>query len=110
MATKDKSNCQSRRPPAITLEEREDELVNLALDQAEERIRSGKASDSLLIQFIRHSSAKAQLEKQKLEADVELAKAKAESIRQSERVEELYTAAIDAMKRYSGQSEDDDYA
>lgn len=109
MASKDTNNCQTRRPPAITLEDREDELINLALDQAEERIRSGKASDSLLIQFIRHSSAKAQLEKQKLEADVELAKAKAESIRQSERAEETYLKAIEALKRYSGQGEDEDY-
>lgn len=106
---RENSRGQTRRPPAITLEDREDELINLALGQAEERIRSGKASDSLLIQFIRQSSIKAQLEKQKLEADVELAKAKAESIRQSERVEELYIEAIEAMKRYSGQSEDDDY-
>ena len=102
-------DCQTRRSPAITLEDREDELINLALEQAEDRIRSGKASDSLLIQFIRQSTVKAQLEKQKLEADVELAKAKAESIRQSERVEELYLAAIESMKRYSGNGEDDEY-
>lgn len=104
---RDSSHRQTRRPPAITLEDREDELINLALEQAEERIRSGKASDSLLIQFIRQSSIKAQLEKEKLEADVELAKAKAESIRQSDRIEELYIEAIEAMKKYSGQSEDD---
>lgn len=100
---------RTKRPPAITIEDREDELINLALDQAEERIRSGKASDSLLIQFIRHSSTKAQLEKEKLEADVELAKAKAEAIRQEERIEETYLKAIEALKRYSGQGEDTDY-
>ena len=44
-----------------------------------------------------------------LEADVELAKAKAESIRQSERAEETYLKAIEALKRYSGQGEDEDY-
>lgn len=109
MAKDRTSTSRTKRPPAITLEDREGELINLALEAAEDRIRSGKASDSLLIQFIRHSSTKAQLEKEKLEADVELAKAKAEAIRQEERIEELYMSAIDAMKRYSGQSEEDDY-
>ena len=44
-----------------------------------------------------------QLEKDKLEADVLLAKAKADSIAQAQRQEELYAEAIDAMKRYTGQ-------
>lgn len=109
MAKDRATTSQTKRPPAITLEDREDELINLSLAEAERRIREGKASDSLLIQFIRHSSTKAQLEKQKLEADVELAKAKAESIRQAERIEETYLKAIEALKRYSGQGEDEDY-
>ena len=40
MATrkKDESNAAKRRPPAITLEARENELIAKAVDEAEKRI------------------------------------------------------------------------
>ena len=101
--------AKRERPPAITLEARENELISLAVNEAEKRIANGTASDSLIIHYLRQSTVKSQLEKEKLEADVELQKAKAESIRQAERIEELYSQAIDAMRVYSGNGSEDDY-
>ena len=106
---KQNENAKRKRPPAITLEARENELINLAVDEAEKRIASGKASDSLIIHYLRQSTVRSQLEREKLQADVELQKAKAESIRQAERIEELYSNAIDAMRVYSGNGSEDDY-
>lgn len=110
---KESSDAAKRRPPAITLEAREDQLIAKAVDEAERRIENGTASDSLLIHWLRQGTVKMQLEKDKLEADVQLAKAKADSIAQAKRQEELYAAAITAMKRYTGQMDnyevDDDY-
>lgn len=110
MAIKEKTkNVANRRPPAITLEDRENELIAKAVNEAERRIEQGKASDSLLIHYLRQGTVKMQLEKQKLEADVELAKAKSESIAQSKRIEDLYSEAIKAMRMYSGQIDEDMY-
>ena len=82
MATKKKedSNAAKRRPPAITLEARENELISKAVDEAEKRIMNGTASDSLLIHWLRQGTVRMQLEKSKLEADIKLAEAKADSI------------------------------
>jgi hypothetical protein len=108
MATKkkDNSNAARRRPPAITLEARENELIAKAVDEAEKRIENGTASDSLLIHWLRQGTVRMQLEKSKLEADVKLAEAKAESIAASKRQEELAAKAIKAMKTYTGQLDD----
>ena len=112
-AKKKNSSAAKRRPPAITLEARENELIAKAVDEAERRIEDGTASDSLLIHWLRQGTVKMQLEKDKLEADVLLAKAKADSIAQAKRQEELYAEAITAMKRYTGQidnyGDEDDY-
>lgn len=110
MATrkKDESNAAKRRPPAITLEARENELIAKAVDEAEKRIENGTASDSLLIHWLRQGTVRMQLEKSKLEADVKLAEAKAESIAASQRQEELAAEAIRAMKLYTGQVDYDD--
>lgn len=50
----------------------------------------------------------AKLEKEKLEKENALLRAKTESIESQKRVEELYSNALAAMKRYSGYSNDDD--
>lgn len=107
MATKKKedSNAAKRRPPAITLEARENQLIAKAVDEAEKRIENGTASDSLLIHWLRQGTVRMQLEKEKLEADVKLATAKADSIAAAQRQEELAAAAIQAMKLYTGQTD-----
>lgn len=50
----------------------------------------------------------AKLEKEKLEKENALLRAKTESIESQKRVEELYSNALAAMKRYSGYSNDED--
>jgi hypothetical protein len=84
-------------------------MISLADEEAERRIRSGKASDSLLLHYLKLGTTKNELEKAKLEADKALAEAKVESIRQSKQTEELYAEAIKAMTIYTGHGEEDDY-
>lgn len=104
-------NNAIKGPPAITLKDREDELIDKATREAERRIESGKASDSLLIHYLKLGTTKNQLEKEKLEAEVKLAESKTEALEQGKRIEELYTDAIKAMRTYTGQgySEEDVY-
>lgn len=95
--------------PAVTIEARENQMISLADEEAERRIRSGKASDSLLIHYLKLGSTRNQLEKARLENETELAKAKVESLRQAEKTDELYANAIKAMTIYTGNGEEEDY-
>lgn len=95
------SNRQSR--PALTPENREKQLVSLAIDLAEEQLRDKTASSQVISHFLKLGSTRDQLERQKLEAENELLRAKAENLQSQKKVEELYEEALQAMKTYSGQ-------
>lgn len=97
-----------RRSRARTPEERENYLINLALDRVEERMLNGTASSQEYVQFIRMASAKSRNDAKKTELELELVKAKTENLRMQQYSESRYTEALSAFKRYSGQSEDDD--
>lgn len=94
----------NRRPPATTPEERENQLVALAFDLTEKRMKDGSASAQEVTHFLKLGSSREQLEQARIAAEVELAKAKMENMASAARVEELYGEAINAMRRYSGQA------
>lgn len=52
--------------------------------------------------------AKKSLEREKLERENELLKAKTENLKAQQRNEEMFKQAIDAMRMYSGASEEPD--
>lgn len=95
-------------PPAITPEDREDQLISLAVDLAEKKLRDGTASNALINYWLMRGSTRERLEKEKLEKENELLKAKTESIKSAKRIDEMYAAAIRAMKLYQGPSDEDD--
>lgn len=99
-----------RGRPASTPQNRENQLIDLAMGLVEERIRQGKASDSLLVQICRMGSSRERLEKEHLRVRTELDKAKTHSIEASDRMESMYQEAMQAMRTYSGlleESEDE---
>lgn len=100
----------SRRPKrrAQTPEERENQLISLALDRVEERMLNGTASGQEYVQFIRMASSKARAENEKLKLELDLVRAKTDNLRLQQRNEELYSNALAAFKRYSGANDDDD--
>lgn len=91
-----------RGRPAINPQNRENQLIDLAMGLVEERIRNGKASDSLLVQICRMGSSRERLEKEHLKIRTELDKAKTHSIEASDRMEAVYKEAMEAMRTYSG--------
>lgn len=93
---------RERRRPALTPEARENQLVSLAVDLAEQQLRDGTASSQVITHYLKLGSTKASLEKEKLERENELLRAKTENLESAKRVEELYKEALDAMKIYSG--------
>lgn len=94
---------KTRGKPATTPEGREDQLVSLAHDLAEEQIRNGNASSQVITHFLKLGSTRERLEQQRLEHENELTRVKIEAIESQKRVEELYLEALQAMRSYAGQ-------
>jgi hypothetical protein len=95
-----------KRPPATSPKGREDQLIAMAFDAAEDQIRAGKATSQLLTHFLKLGSTREELERQKLQQENELLKAKVESLASEGRIEQLYKDAIVAMRIYSGGPEE----
>lgn len=88
--------------PALTPEAREGQLISLATDLAEKQLREGTASSQVISHYLKLGSTKERIEKEILERQKELITAKTEALKSAKRIEELYTDAISAMRRYSG--------
>lgn len=93
--------------PALTQEARENELIALAYDRAEEQLRAGTASSQVITHFLRMGTEREAREREKLNAEVEVLHAKRKAYESSERIEQLYTEAIKAMRSYGGHEEDE---
>ena len=91
-----------RMRPALTPEARENQMISLAVDLAEKQLMEGTASAQVITHYLKLGATTARLEKEKLERENELLKAKTKALESAERVEELYTNAINAMRNYSG--------
>ncbi len=96
------------RRPATSPEAREQELASYAYDLAEEQILNGTASSQVVTHFLKAGSRREELERVKIEHEIELAKVKAEQLEGQKRVEELYVNALEAMRGYSGRKGEDE--
>lgn len=94
--------------PALTPESRELQLIALAVDLAEQQLRDGTASSQVISHFLKLGSSRAELEREKLASENELLRAKAESLQAQQRQDEMFKAAIEAMRRYQGAGGDSD--
>ena len=110
MATRNKQelNAVRKSPPATTPEARENQMIALAMDVVEKRLRNGTASSQETTHFLKLGSIKEKRELALLEQELQLKKAKTEAIQSAKRVEELYSKALDAMRSYSGREVDDE--
>lgn len=107
-----KNKKSKRIRPASTPEARENQLISLAVDLAEQQLIDGNASSQVITHYLKLGSTKEKIEQDILKEQKKLIEAKTENLQSGKRIEELYTKAIDAMKNYSGQNhdlEDDDY-
>lgn len=103
--SKNTSSSSDMRPmrPALSPEARENQLISLAVDLVEKRLREGTASSQETTHFLKLASSKARIEKEMLEKQKELIEAKTRSLDRNDRTEELYKNALDAMRSYTGQ-------
>ena len=98
-----KSRLKSR--PALSPEARENQMISLAVDCAEKQLMDGTASAQVITHYLKLGSTKEILEKQILEKQKDLMEAKTSAIKSQKRIEELYTEALDAMRKYNGQED-----
>ncbi len=102
MAKVSKQGTSGRGRPALSLEARENQMIALAVDLAEQQLRDGTASSQVITHYLKLGSTRERVEMQLLEQQKELNAAKTRALKSAERVEELYAQALDAMKKYGG--------
>ena len=96
-----------RQTPAITPEGREDQMIAYAINLAEEQLRNGTASSQVITHYLRLGSMKERQERQKLEEEIKLLKAKTEAIKSEQERNELYSQVIDAIRTYTPHAADE---
>lgn len=94
-----------------TPEGRENRLISMAMDLVEERMANGTATAQEIIHYLKLGSEKSRVEVEKLELEKKLVEAKTENIKAQKEMTTMFNEAISAMKRYSGniEEEEDDY-
>lgn len=103
--TKVSRKIKKRAPSGKTVEAREGQLISLAYDVAEKQLRSGNITSQTLTHFLKMGASTAVLEKEKLQHETNLLKAKAELLVSEKNKEAMFKEAISAFKKYSGQQE-----
>lgn len=90
------------RKKATTPAGREAQLIALAVDAVEKRLRDGTATSAEIIHYLKLASSNNDLERQKKEEEVKLLRAKTENLQSAQNLEELYKKAMQAMTEYQG--------
>lgn len=106
----DTKPVRRRRPPGTTPEARENQLVALAVDRAEQQLRDGSASAQVITHYLKLGSTREKLEQERLVKENALLDVKRETMGSQAETQKLYNEALDAFRSYSGnapQDEDD---
>lgn len=86
--------------PGKTVEEVEDEIVNAATLEAYRRLKNGTASSQIVAQYSKPGMKTERLKQEKLEAEIDLLKAKKKQIADQETGEKLLKEAYKAFRGY----------
>lgn len=92
-----------RHKAAATPEDREMYLIAKAERLAERQLDDGSASAQVITHYLKLGSTREQLEQRRLAGEVELQKAKIEALASTQRLEAMYTKAMQAFRGYQGQ-------
>lgn len=103
------TNVRPALRPATTPEARENQMIALAMDLVEQRLRDGTASSQETTHFLKAASQKSKLELERLKLENELTAAKTKALANAEEIKVLYEEALKAMRRYGGHGDEDEY-
>ena len=107
-ATDSSESLKTTRRP-LTPEARENQLIALATDLVEQRLRNGTASSQETTHFLKLGTQKARLEQEILVKQKELIEAKTENLKSAQKIEAMYADAMAAMRDYTGNGDSDEY-
>lgn|SRR5699024_11794954 len=91
--------------PSLDPKDRENQLINLAVNLAEKQLSDGTASPSIVAHYLRLASDRERLEREILSKQAELISSKAEAIQHQKDSADTAKAAIEAMKSYGPSAE-----
>lgn len=92
---------------AMSPEARENQMIALAMDAAEQQLRDGTASSQVITHFLKLASSTERLEKRIKEQQANMLEAKTSQLKSMANQEEMYTEAIKAMRTYQGYREEE---
>lgn len=92
----------STGPKATTPMAREQQLIAKAVDLAEKQLGDGTASAQVITHYLKLGSSREALEQERLQNENILLRAKKEAMDSQARIEEMYGAALNAMRTYAG--------
>lgn len=95
--------------PALSPEARENQLIYLATDLAEQQLRDGTASSQVITHYLKLGSMREKLERERLEEENKLLRAKTKALEDAADMKVLYEDAIKSMQRYQGRDDADEY-
>ena len=95
-----------RSAPGATAEARENELIALAYDLAQQRLLNGTATSQEVVHFLKMGSMRQREELEKLKKENELLVAKTEAIHSSTANESAYLEVIAALRSYQPTQDD----
>lgn len=87
-------------PPSINPEEREQEMISLAVNLAERQLRDGTASPNIICHYLKLATIREQKEQELVEEKIKYMAAKSEMIESAKKSEELFNEALTALSSY----------
>lgn len=103
------SSSKKQLSPSLSPEAREQRLINLSYNLVEQRLLDGTATSQETTHFLKLGSSKERNEREKLEEEIKLLKAKTENLQSMKRSEALMEEALQAFRTYSGQGDSNEY-
>lgn len=98
-----------KKRPALSPEARENQLIYYATNLAEQQLLDGTASAQVITHYLKLGSSKERLEKERLEEEIKLLRAKTKAIEAGEDAKAVYESVLKAIRVYSGNGDPDDY-
>ena len=88
--------------PASNPEERENQMISLAVNLAEQQLREGTASSQVIVHYLKLASTRNKLEEEKIKYETAMLQAKKDALNKSGQLQELMANALEAFRSYSG--------
>lgn len=103
-----KPTRSTRREPAKTPEDREQQMISLADALAEKQLMEGTASAQVITHYLKLGTSRERLEQERLRNENLLLEQKQQILASQAKAEEMMSEVLHAMKRYAG-ADDEEY-